>query len=127
MIRKKGIIMKPCEVVAYKGKKIIIVDISSSTPEKISPFLEDAQRKIATFPLKSALVLTDVTGAVYDKVTSDAMKSFSANNTPYVKASAVVGADGVRSVLMTTIAILTRREIKSFKDRTQALDWLESV
>jgi len=119
--------MKPCEVVAYKGKKIIIVDISSSTPEKISPFLEDAQRKIATFPLKSALVLTDVTGAVYDKVTSDAMKSFSANNTPYVKASAVVGADGVRSVLMTTIAILTRREIKSFKDRTQALDWLESV
>jgi hypothetical protein len=114
-------------MVTHKGKRIVIVDISNCTSDKISPFLDEAQRKIATFPPKSALILTEVTNAVYDKVTSDAMKAFSSKNTPYVKASAVVGADGLRSVLLTTIAIVTRRDIKSFKSRADAMDWLAQV
>ncbi len=73
------------------------------------------------------MVLTDVTEAHYDKEVADAMKEFVKNNTPYVKASAVVGADGVRLILLQTVIFLSRREIKAFPDRNSAMDWLTSV
>jgi hypothetical protein len=37
-----------------------------------------------------------------------------------------VGADGVRLILLQTVSLLTRREIKTCKTRQEALDWLVS-
>jgi hypothetical protein len=48
------------------------------------------------------------------------------HNTPYIKASAVVGANGIRLVLLQTAIFLTRREIKAFPTRQKAMDWLAS-
>jgi hypothetical protein len=116
--------MEKCTSVIHRGKTIIFVDISNTFPEQAISILTEAQKKISALPPKSALILTDASNAVYNTESSNAMKEFSKNNTPFVKASAVVGAEGLRAVLLQAIAALTRREIKSCKTRIEAMDWL---
>ncbi len=111
----------------HKGKTIIILDVSKCPPEDTLKVLEEAKSMIAKLPPKSALVLTDVTEATYNKPVAEAMKDFVSHNTPYVKGSAVVGADGVRLVLLNTVIFISRREIKTFDTREDAMDWLAAL
>ncbi|HPH97496.1 MAG TPA: STAS/SEC14 domain-containing protein [Anaerolineaceae bacterium] len=110
--------------ITHKGKSIILVDLSDSQPNDTLEALPAAKPLISKAGPKSALVLTDVTNAVYNKDVAGAMKEFVSSNTPYIRASAIVGADGVRLVLLQTIIMITRREIKTFANREQALEWL---
>jgi hypothetical protein len=116
--------MASCQTSVHKGKSVVIVDLSNSQPEEFSPVLDEAHKIIASMAPKSALILTDGTNAVYNTNSSNLMKDFSSKNTPFVKASAVVGADGMRKILVTAVAALTKREIRTFDKREEALDWL---
>ena len=118
--------MKPCEVVTYHGKLIIIVDISNTTPEEAIAYFPHAQKIIAQFPPQSALILTDVINASYTKESVAALKEFAAANTPYVKASATVGSEGLREILLHTVERYTKRKIYACTTRDEALDWLTS-
>jgi hypothetical protein len=71
--------------------------------------------------------LTDITGAVYNEDVAAAIKDFSDKNTPRVRGSAVVGAAGVQLILLQTVIMLTRHEIKTFSKRPEALVWLASL
>ncbi len=115
------------QVIPHKGKEIILIDISQITSEDIYPILEEAARLIRSGEQKSKLIMTDVTQAKYSKETSELMKDFTSKNTPYVKASAVVGAEGVQLILLQTLVFITRRELKTFNSREEAMDWLVSV
>lgn len=115
------------QVIPHKGKEIIFIDISQITSEDIYPILEEAARLIRSGEQKSKLIMTDVTQAKYSKETSELMKDFTSKNTPYVKASAVVGAEGVQLILLQTLVFITRRELKTFNSREEAMDWLISV
>jgi hypothetical protein len=108
----------------HKGKTIILVDLSNCKPEDSMAVIPIAQKKIAASPPKSARILTDVTNSTYTAQVANAIKEFGKANTPYVKKSVVVGADGVRAILMNTVIFLTRREIKLFDTRQSALDYL---
>ena len=115
---------KPFEIVTHKGKNIVVVDLSNTKPSENIELLSEIQPKIAAFPSKSVLALTDVTDAIFDSESSQALKDFASKNTPYMKASAVVGADGLRAVLLSTVRLFTKREIKAFSTREGAMDWL---
>ncbi len=108
----------------HKGKKIIVIDVSRCKPAETLTILPQARRLIDACAPGSALILTNVADAVYDKAVSEALKAFSKANLPYTRASAVIGADGVRGVLLTTINLLLRRQIRTFDTQQQALDWL---
>lgn len=82
------------------------------------------QPQIATLPRNSVLILTDATNARYNRQSAAAMKEFAAQNSPFVKASAVVGADGLREVLLDAVRFFTRRPIKACATREEALEWL---
>lgn len=116
--------MKPVESIVHKGKSIIVIDISGCNPDEVSMTINEASKKISVLPPKSGLILTDVTATIYNQTTSNYIKDFSSKNTPFVKASAVVGADGLREVLLKTVAMITKREIKPFGTRAEAMDWL---
>lgn len=116
--------MSRVEVVSYKGKNIIHINLSQCQPVDSVSALKDAREIIGRQPQKSALVMTEVFGAIYNKEVAEAIKEFVTSNTPFMKASAVVGADGVRQVLLTTVTFLTRREIKQFDTIQEAKDWL---
>lgn len=118
--------MKPCEVVTYKGKQIVIVDISNSTPEEAIAYFPEAHKIIAQFPPHSALILTDATKARYSLESATAIKEFAVQNTPYVKASASVGIEGLREILRVSIERRAERSINAFDSRAEAMDWLVS-
>jgi hypothetical protein len=110
--------------VIYKNKVIITINLSRATPEEVFTIIHEAIALISKRPPKSCLVLTDVSEATYNKQVADAIKDFVQKNTPFIKASAVVGADGVRHVLLQTVIFLSRRELKSCNNREEALNWL---
>ena len=116
--------MKSLESVIHKGKRICIVDISNSKPQDALTVLNESQNQISKLISKTALIITDVTNTVYNKDSTSAFKKFALRNTHYIKASAVVGADIILTLLLKIIAALTGRNIKSFKTRNEALDWL---
>lgn len=118
--------MQAYQIITHKQKNIILIDLSGGQPDEIIQALRDSQPKIAALPPKSALVLTNVKDTAYNSVISSAIKNFTDQNTPYVKASAVIGADGLRKVLLQTVAALTKREIKAFTTQLEAMDWLVS-
>jgi hypothetical protein len=89
--------------------------------------LPEAQQIISGMEQKSALILTDVTNAKYDKNVAEGIKNFVKNNSPYVKASAVVGVEGVQAILLQTAIFITRRDIKTFPNRNEAINWLVSA
>jgi hypothetical protein len=119
--------MNRVDLVTHKNKKIVRINLSKCQPEETLLALPEAKRIIAGIAPKSGLVLTDVTDAVYNQSVAEAIKDFVRSNQPYVKASAVVGAEGVRLVLLTTVILLTRREIKTFSNQEQAKEWLSGL
>ena len=118
--------MKSFEFIHYKGEQIAVVDLANTNVDEINAILMEARKQICRLPQKSALILTDVTNAIYNRASSAAMKEFADKNTPFVKASVVVGIDDLRNVLLQTISIFTGRKIKTCKDRDGAMEWLVS-
>jgi hypothetical protein len=119
--------MEKVRSIFHRGKNIILLDLSNCKPEESIGILPAARETIARCAPKSALVLTDVTGASYNQAIANEIKNFVRDNTPYIKASAVVGAVGVSLVLLNTVIFLTHRDLKTFKTRQEAQDWLASV
>jgi len=112
--------------VPYKGKTISLVDLSNSKTAQAIEILKAAQKKISEMPPKSALILTDETNGEVSKEVIAAIIEFAKNNTPYVKASVVVGAEKLKATMVTNVSTIVHRDIKSFETRTQAMDWLVS-
>jgi len=112
--------------VEHSGKSIILIDLSKSSPEETLMVIPEAKTVIRKLAPKSGLVVTDVSGAIYTKDVAEGIKGLVSHNTPYVKASAVVGAEGVALVLLQTVIFLTRRELKSCRTREEAMKWLAS-
>ncbi|MHC1783145.1 MAG: hypothetical protein AB9891_10400 [Anaerolineaceae bacterium] len=108
----------------HNDKDIVHINLADCPTNEVPATLQAAHTIIKKFPLKSVLVYTDVTNAAYTKEIANAMKDFTRDNTPYVKASAVRGAEGIRMVLLQTVALMTRREMKTFDDEKTAKDWL---
>ena len=101
-----------------------MVDVSNTTTDQLLAALLDAQKKISRMPENSVLILTDGTNAAYNKDTGAAIKEFVAMNTPYIRASAVVGIEGMKAVLQTSVSMQNKREIAAFPTRGEAMDWL---
>jgi hypothetical protein len=118
--------MKRVQALSHKNKQIILVDLSQTGPEEALPLIDEAETLVARSQPKSALILTDVTGARYNRETAAAIKNYAAHNTPYTRASAVVGVEGALNIVLQSVLILTRREIKYCKTRQEALDWLSA-
>jgi hypothetical protein len=115
------------EIINHKGKNVFLVNLANCSPQTTFSVLDEAAAMIALSEPKSALILTDSTGATYNSEVSNAMKNFSGKNTPYVKGSAVIGADAMRKVLVAAIRLATKRDIRTFDSREEALDWLVSL
>lgn len=118
--------MKNVEQISHKGKTITVVNIAGSNPSTMPAILAEAQAFITAMPPKSVLSLTDATGCTFNKDSAGLLKIYSEKIIPNVKASCVVGADALRSVLLASVAQHVKKEIKSFSTRTEAMDWLSS-
>jgi len=75
-------------------------------------------------PPGSVLVLTDFTGASFDRDALRAMKETAVFDKPFVKISALIGTESLPRDFYEDMTQFSRRELVIFKTREEALDWL---
>lgn len=119
--------MVSAEFITYKNKRIFFLDLSNlkDIQEGIN-VVEQATKTISLQPLKSVLLLTDVTDTRYDPEGADAIKKFSTAITPFLKLSCATGISGMKRIILNTLMVSSHHKIYVFDTRQQALDRLAS-
>ena len=106
---------------------IVLIDLSGITePDKELHLSADARRLVAKQQPGQALVLTDVTGSNFSEAAVDSLKKLAEHNRPFVKASALIGLSPITRVIFRAVVALTRRDIRSFANREEAIAYLLS-
>jgi hypothetical protein len=112
--------------ILHKNKPVTIIDLSNKKTPQIIETLKEAEKKISTMPPKSARLLTDVTNVEVNMDVVKLVLQFAKNNTPFAKVSAAVGAEKLKSAILTNISTNVGRDIKNFNTRPEAIEWLSN-
>jgi hypothetical protein len=75
-------------------------------------------------PRSSVLLLTDFTGAAFDRDATRAVKETAVFDKPFVKKSALIGTEDLPASFYEELKNFSRREMTIFDTRDQALNWL---
>jgi hypothetical protein len=113
--------------IQYKGKTIFCMDIAGLQSKDKQVFLnlvEHAKAIIRQHPPKSMLVITKVTNTGFDTEIAGIIKEYAQHNTPFVKASAVVGISGWSKIILTAIKTVTGRDFYLADTIEEAQEWL---
>lgn len=109
----------------YKGKRILLEDFSNLRSEdELEKLIAQAEKVVHAQLPNSLLVVVDLTGSTFGPKTSQSSKEASKSNSPYVKASALVGMNKLMEIILNSIRTLTGRSIASFGTREEAYEWL---
>jgi hypothetical protein len=111
----------------YKNKNILCLDIAglqSKDKLEFHKLVEHAKEIIRKQPPKSLLVITKVGDTGFDVEVAGLIKGYAQHNTPYVKASAVVGIAGWAKIILTAIKTATGRDFHLADTMEEAQEWL---
>jgi hypothetical protein len=111
----------------FKGKNIFCLDLSGlqlADKQKFRELVRDAKEKIQAHPPKSLLVITNITNTGFDTDAAAIVGDYAVSNTPYVKASAVVGSAGMQRIVINTIKVVTGRDFYLADSMEEAQEWL---
>lgn len=108
----------------YKGKKIIFANYAGLFQEELLQILDVVKETITSEEEGSVLSLADVTDAHYNNEVMDKLKAMTRDNKPYVKKTAIVGATGLRLMLMKIVLKFSKRNMNIFDNLQKARDWL---
>jgi hypothetical protein len=110
--------------IEHKGRSIILIDVTGCDAAEVARLLVEGRRLVATCPPKSALTLTDVTGARFDDTASREAQNNARENAPYVRAATLVGVAGLKKIVYNVVTRASGRDFKVCDSREQALAWL---
>ncbi|HPR32878.1 MAG TPA: hypothetical protein PLK12_12310 [Prolixibacteraceae bacterium] len=117
--------MRKPEHLFYKGFDITYLDYSNlKTQDEIFQLLDDGSDYIRSKPPKSVLSLINVENMFFNSAIRSHMTDCVKLNTPYIRKSAVFGLGGLITVLYNSFIAMTGRNMKSFKTREEALEYL---
>jgi len=108
----------------HGGKKILLVDFSNCPADEVEEIARAVPDYVTVNPYGSVLVLTDFTGATFDRDALLAMKETAVFDKPYVKKSALIGTEDLPASFYDELKNFSRRDLLIFKTREEALDWL---
>jgi hypothetical protein len=108
----------------HHGKQVLLVDLSNCRAEEIVKVVGAVQRIVTAQPPKSVLILSDLTGAQFDRDAVTRVKEVAVFDRPHVKRAALVGAESLPEVFYKALKTFSRREFPRFETREEALDWL---
>jgi hypothetical protein len=118
--------MERVRFITHRGKQVLLIDHTSSTPEELQRTMDEVERTIAAEPRDSLLTLSDFTGTEFDKTAADRLKVVAAKDRPHVHRAAFVGAENIPDVYFRNLEAFSARHFPKFKTREEALDWLTS-
>lgn len=116
--------MERVQFITHRGKRVLLIDNSQSTPEEMLRTMDEVEQIIANEPAGSLLTLSDFTGTAFDKTAADRMKVVAAKDRPHVRRAALVGAESIPEVYFHNLESFSARHFPKFKTREEALDWL---
>lgn len=117
--------MAPPTLILHHGRWVLRVDYSELSSAELPASLEAAARLISREPRGSVLMLT-IVNAHFDAIAAEAIKRYSADIAPHLRASAVVGATPFRKVLLASLKLRGRKNLEAFDNEPEALAWLVS-
>jgi hypothetical protein len=108
----------------HKGNEIVVFDFAGKTIDQIVLIISEAKKQISAKPKESILALTDLSGMRFNSQITNAFKEFTAHNKPYIKASAIVGIEGLQKLAYNAVMSFSKRKIPIFQSHEQSMDWL---
>ncbi len=119
--------MRKPKVIKYKGHEIVYLDFSNMRKkDSIIGTERAAGEYIQNQDFNSLLVLSNMENMIFDHETRDFFLQVVKKNAPYIKAAAVIGVYGLMSIVYDDFIKQSGRNLKLFKTRTEALDYLIS-
>lgn len=117
--------MRRPEIIRHNDVDIIYLDFSNmKRQEEIIQLEDDGADLIQKQKFNSALTLTNMDGMFFNNDIRNHFTKVVKANTPFVKASAVIGLNGLISIMYKSFIALTGRNIRLFKTKQEALDFL---
>lgn len=117
--------MKKPELINYKGKTIVHLDFSNMKDKnEIMKLEKEGSDYICSQPLSSVYTLTNMEDMFFNNETKKFFEDIARKNGPHVKAGAVVGMSGLISIMYNAFVTMTGRNIKSFRTKEDALEYL---
>jgi hypothetical protein len=110
--------------IGHQGKEILLVDLSNCPANEVEEIARAVPDYTTVRPRGSVLVLTDFTGAAFDRDAVRAIKETAVFDKPFVKKSALVGTEDLPVSFYDQLKTFSRRELLPFETREEALDWL---
>src|SRR5258708_37796098 len=111
-------------LIYHQGKRVLLVDLSNCTANEVEEIARAAPDHITVQPRGSVLVLTNFTGAAFDRDALRAMKEAAVFDKPFVRKSALIGTDDLPASFHDELTSFARRYLRIFKNREEALAWL---
>src|ERR1700681_3885943 len=108
----------------HHSKRILLVDLSNCSADEVEEIVRRVPDYITVQPRGSVLVLTDFTGAAFDRDALRAMKEAAVFDKPFVRKSALIGTDDLPASFYDELKSFSRRDLRIFKTREDALAWL---
>ena len=110
--------------ISFRGAEILQVDCSHCTAEQVQKIAQDVADYVTVQPRDSVLVITDFTGASFNKDALRTMKETAVFDKPFVKKSAFVGTQTFPRQFYEDLKTFSRRVLPMFESREEALEWL---
>ncbi len=110
--------------VKHKGQAIFVIDFSGCAEKEMLLLLDQVRADVARHAPGSVLTLADVSGAHFDKKVATRIKEVLVLDRPYVKKSAWVGTESLPHVFFENFKSFSQRDLRTFKTREEAMDWL---
>jgi len=112
------------QFISHQKRQVLLVDFSNCLSSEVDKIARAVPDYVTKKPRGSVLVLSDFTGASFDRDAIRTIKETAVFNKPYIKKSALVGGGNLSEVLGKDLEDFSRREFPTFKTRQEALRWL---
>jgi hypothetical protein len=119
--------MRKPKIIKYKGHEIVYLDFSNM--RKKDSIIETerlAGEFIQQHDFNSLLVLSNMEDMLFDHEIRDIFLDVVKENAPYIKAAAAIGVYSIMSIMYDDFIRQSGRNIKQFKTKPEALDYLIS-
>ena len=90
----------------------------------MNEIIEECILQVRSQPEKSVLTLTISGGSAFSGDTITRLKQMARDNTPYVKAGAIVGVTGLYKVVFNAVAMFSKRKFYLFDTVDEAMNFL---
>jgi len=110
--------------VEHKGKRILTINSAGADLKMVKAIAAECWHIVSRQEVHSVRTLNDLDGGEFTNETIRIFSELAAKNRPYVVRAALIGIKGMRFFAYQTVVSLTKRPLKLFDNRTEALDWL---